>query len=509
MAGNPHWHPDEARGIVKRFVVEGTLALVSPAHLGNGDGTDSTDMPLLTDAEGGPLLTGTSLAGALRTYLCEREQGFRQKEAGTSASTRLFGGLREDPNGEQSTLVVEDAYGISPDQDRRGIETRYGIRLDPHSRTAASGALFDMELWQAGTTFSLRLELLVLATDKDGAIPEVELRAALATALAGLHEGDGGITLGARKRRGFGRVRAGDWRVCEYDLQTLQGLKDWVRQRGTKRISPDIFSLLNTTEITDARSLLTLDAEFYLTPIPGVLSIGSLLIRAGGGRDDTGPDMVHLEAHAENGTSGAPLSGTSAGGALRARCGQILHTLCAASGAADSPAKAEALVDDLFGPRLSDGGRGTKVEPRAGRLRVEEHLVVKPRTDLVQSRVSLDRFTGGARATALFNQQPVFSRGQETRVRLRLQLEDPQDHEAGLLLHLLKDLWTCDLPIGGESSVGRGRLWGHSARLAHSHRHWEILQTEPGLEVLGDKAGLEEYAGQLCDYLGVPREPKH
>ncbi len=33
------------------------------------------------------------------------------------------------------------------------------------------------------------------------------------------------------------------------------------------------------------------------------------------------------------------------------------------------------------------------------------------------------------------------------------------------MLLLLKDLWTGDLPIGGESSVGRGRLKGLSATL--------------------------------------------
>jgi hypothetical protein len=35
----------------------------------------------------------------------------------------------------------------------------------------------------------------------------------------------------------------------------------------------------------------------------------------------------------------------------------------------------------------------------------------------------------------------------------------------GLVLLLLKDLWTGDLPLGGEISVGRGRLKGKQATL--------------------------------------------
>ena len=40
--------------------------------------------------------------------------------------------------------------------------------------------------------------------------------------------------------------------------------------------------------------------------------------------------------------------------------------------------------------------------------RVEEAVIREAATGLVQSRVSIDRFTGGARDGALFNQQPAF-----------------------------------------------------------------------------------------------------
>jgi len=51
-------------------------------------------------------------------------------------------------------------------------------------------------MWEAGTTFPLRFELIVRQRDDAFA-----LKQALATALAGFN--DGSITIGARKRRGY------------------------------------------------------------------------------------------------------------------------------------------------------------------------------------------------------------------------------------------------------------------------------------------------------------------
>src|SRR5579859_4952088 len=105
----PSWSGDVSRKIVRRIVVEGDLVLQTPAHLGNGDGDDLINLPLLTDAvnEKMPLLTGASIAGALRGYLHEREHGFRAKvnpdaKADDSASVLLFGGNRGNDYGEQS-----------------------------------------------------------------------------------------------------------------------------------------------------------------------------------------------------------------------------------------------------------------------------------------------------------------------------------------------------------------------------------------------------------------------
>lgn len=447
------WYEQKTRHIRQRIIIEGDLTLQTPAHFGNGDGDKLTDMPLLLDPydNRSPLLTGASLAGALRSYLGELND--------KSAAILLFGGDKGDENGEQSPLIVADSLGES-----RGTTIRAGVKLDGKTRTAEEKKLFDVQLWRAGTTFPLRFELLIGKKDDPA-----ELYRALATALDGLSSGR--ITLGARKRRGYGEVKVTAWRVKAYDLTNPSELCDWLKQGNDplpdnlKVKVGDLKKVLGVEHLLpDNRQYLHLHATFALQ--------GSLLIRSGEGQDDTGPDMVHLHAQQPDGQKKPILSGTSLAGALRARAQRIANTI-------QGNDQAEALITALFGGEYKDEEGKTRL--RASRLAVKETVVENGRTDLVQNRVSIDRFTGGARDTALFDQQPVFA-SDKTVVTVELHLRNPERHDVGLLLLLLKDLWTEDLSLGGESSVGRGRLQGRRATIIYQNgerQEWVFATAAP------------------------------
>src|SRR4051794_33222155 len=104
----------QARSLSARWVVCGDLVLDAACHLGNGDVGDRVDLPLVRDrVEGRPLLTGTSQAGALRSYVCDWLLGFGVQEEAEQGSgevrvSRLFGGRRGDDEGSQSPLIVFD-----------------------------------------------------------------------------------------------------------------------------------------------------------------------------------------------------------------------------------------------------------------------------------------------------------------------------------------------------------------------------------------------------------------
>lgn len=436
------------RSILERWVVKGKLVLQTPAHFGNGEADPLTDMPLLLDeVENKPLLPGASIAGALRDYLREREYGYGKAEDKNSKTSELFGSVRvTDDEGSQSPLIINDAPGESA-----GFELRDGVAIDSETRTAADEKKFDIQLLAAGSTFNLRFELVVSKDLKESQ----KLRDALYTALRGLEKGE--ITLGARKRRGFGQVTVTDWEVYKFDLTTKEGLVNWLGfDQGLKSPTAEKGSDLATKldvkitdeelKKTDSRSSAHLTAHFAID--------GTLLIRSGFGETGNSPDTVHLRS--KRGGSSVPIiPGTSLAGVMRQRALKIARTLAPNN----DKAIAQNFVDSMFGPAEV---KADEKHAKASRVSVKE-TEIKDTTQLVVTRVKIDRFTGGAYESALFSEQPEIGKPGAESVTLDLTLRNPKDAELGLLLLLLKDLWTGDLPIGSESSVGRGRLKGISA----------------------------------------------
>jgi len=490
----------QSREICERIVITGRLILETPAHFGGDGGITMVDMPLhrdpLTDRA---VLTGASLAGALRNYLREREMGYRADGKKGSLEATLFG-FQKDDEGEQSWLIVSDvlaeenpfpmgdvANGKFVVEAVHGtrctgprLELRDGVAVNAATRVAEDKKRYDWELLAAGAEFPLRLELLV----KEGG--QEKLLHGLAIALQGLERGE--IALGARKNRGFGRCRVTRWEVHHYDLGRPEGLLAWLSgNEGEKVDGPRISELLNVHDADlDRRRLFSLDATFTLD--------GSLIIKSGSGGADV-PDAVHLRSFRLKRHRPVPvLSGTSLAGALRARALRIARTVGAEEKAAD-------LVNGLFGPP------GESRAPRASRLAVEETEIVAP-LELVVNRVKIDRFTGGAYPAALFSEQPLYGLD-GTRVKVKLTIQNPEEEEIGLLLLLLKDLWTGDLPLGGEAGIGRGRLRGLEARLfcknsGRVEREWLLRETTGNqLIIEGELSNeLEKYVRAFVRRMG-------
>jgi CRISPR/Cas system CSM-associated protein Csm3 (group 7 of RAMP superfamily) len=463
------WQDQRGPGLGKRIVVTGNLELMTPARLGNGDAEDLTDMPLARDPkENKALLTGTSIAGALRNYACEYLCGYERPDKETPEVQDLFGDIRKRNNkevSEESWLIVDDALAVN-----EGVELRDSVSIEPKTRTSKPGALYDYELLEAGTRFPLRFELTVTPQN------EAALRQTLAVALTGFERGE--IGLGARKRRGLGECRVTEWQVEVYDFTTHQGLLDWIAGRpGVVQPGQSVAEKLSVEALPkDERQRFTLDALFHLE--------SSLLIRSGSGEANA-PDMVHLHSK-RDGELQPIVSGTSLAGAIRARAQRIANTVV--------PDEAENLIDALFGPRFNDENDRRK-DKRASRVAVAESVITHP-IERVQSRVKIDRFTGGTYPGALFDQQPVFG-GQQTHLRVKIELRNPTPQEIGLLLQVLKDLWTGDLPLGGEASVGRGRLHGLQADLRHRGQFWKLQEADGKLTIEGDRAALEKFAAAL------------
>lgn len=440
----------ESRQIARRIFIKANLELLTPTHFGGGEDDNMVDMSLALDPmENKPLLTGTALAGALRNYLRARKYGYSSDGLEVDSLPlhyEVFGWQGED-EGNESWLVLSDS--VSQDD---GTEIRDNVAINPASGTAESGQKFDYELLEAGIQFPLRIELL-LPSDIDLA---ARLLSGTAIALQGLERAE--IPLGAKKKRGFGKCKVNRWEVFDFDLSTQRGLDGWLSWNwDTPPSEPapgtGIEDMLNVSVSSiDARKLCKVTASLRLT--------APLLIRSATG-DPNAPDLVHLQSR-RDGVMAPILSGTSAAGTLREHCQKIVNTLNAS--------KTEAFLDKLWGKVEGE-------DSRASRIAVGESTINNYYDKWVQSRLKIDRFTGGAYPAALFDEMPVFPM-EDGEIILELALEEPEDAEIGLLLLLLRDLALEDLAFGGGSGVGRGRVKARHIRIEIPGLDWEIDQDE-------------------------------
>jgi len=193
---------------------------------------------------------------------------------------------------------------------------------------------------------------------------------------------------------------------------------------------------VSLSDVDDNRKRVVIEADAAI--------LGDLLIRSPNSHAD-GPDVMHLASGGE-----PVLTGTSFTGVIRAQALRIVQLV---HGMSREDAESR-WITLMFGPR-NESTRNSNFQPRGSRLWVSERPISNGRSQRV-TRVAIDRFTQGVVPTALFDEQPHVGGA----VRLRLELRNPRGREIGLLLLVLRDLLTGELPIGGTTSVGRGVLVG-------------------------------------------------
>jgi len=432
------------------------------------------DEILRDSASSRPMISGATLAGALRAYLQSYMQGHWAKEDRThpQRAQKLFGDISEEGENDASVmswLMVDDAVCVQ----EAALSARDGVAIDGTTRSARQGQKFDHDMLPEGTIFPLSFELQVPEAAEGDAMLE-----SLAVALRGLQNGE--IHFGFRKHRGSGECKAQAWKVLRFDMHNKKDVAGWILgDESGVREGEDIEALLlngRKIALEDQRD------EFHLR---AWLEISDTFLIRDAGVDAADPDHVPLAD-----SDGNPiLSGWSLTGALRHRAEKILNTL--------NLPYAEAMTDSMFGPYQKEK---KKKAPRGSRLVVKETRIKNHGYDqnpLVQTRIQVDRFTGGAMRQHLFSEIPL-TKGE---LEVDLALRNPCEGEIGLLLLLLKDLWTEDLPIGGESSIGRGRLKGLRAELAWKDERWVMAEDAGKFKLeTGEPERLEKFTAAVRDW---------
>lgn len=438
-----------------KFLIEGTLSLLSPLIIGTGEKQD-LDITVIRDLDGNPYIPATSLTGALRHHFFER----LLLEGDRTQFDFFWGSSKKDSFYSdtycQSAFIIEDLIATNTPF----VAFRDGVCIDPRTGTARDEMKFDYEVVEPGADFGFKAGV----TLREGFCRHTFLKI-IASIIKILTEGK--VPLGAMTTKGFGEYRLNNYAIYEYDFTKKRDVFTWL-----KRETTDVQKItLPFNEIFPEKGEnLSLEAIFKIK--------NSLIVKSYSG-DPENPDAVHIKSKGKN-----ILPGTSIKGALRARAIKIINTM---GGSGVEMSK------KLFGwaPSKPDD----KEEKIKSRFLVRETYIDNT-IEETQFRTCIDRFTGGVMKSALFDTQPLWPRKKkDEQVVISIKIMNYKDWEAGLALLLLKDLWNGDLPLGGDKSIGRGVLQGLRAQINMGKKksydiYLNIEDQKQSLKV-NDQDGLE------------------
>jgi CRISPR/Cas system CSM-associated protein Csm3 (group 7 of RAMP superfamily) len=458
--------------IIGRIVLEGALELEAPAIIGSGE-DNYADMEVVRDCiDFKPYIPGTALAGALRHYFCQILENEIFKD---------FWGFAEEEKRErdqtiQSSVVISDLLPIGEPQ----IRIRDSVKIDNRKGTALDRHKFDYEVIEKGAQFALKMDVVIREKYKNKRAGFQQIIASIIHLL-----GDGKIGIGARNTSGFGKCVLKDCRICEFDYEKKDDIIKWLSNKPSLKEMDGKCSyawLDRANAISQNLNEFLIDAQFSIK--------NSLIVRSYSD-DPSMPDAVHIKSSGHN-----VLPGTSLRGALRHRAIRILNTLRPGERNGEN----EKFIFEIFGNVTANiaGGKATRTKSR---LSVEEAVISEAQEEL-QNRIRIDRFTGGTIKAALFDSMPLWDGGGNSRLGIKMFIKDYKPEEAGLLLLLLKDLWTEDLAVGGEKNVGRGVLKGVEATIKTEAGEIQITRNGEDPKISpSDAKLLNRFVAELKDKL--------
>lgn len=452
-----------------KIALHGQIECRSPVHIGSGR-ADRSEMDILLDNDGKPFIPATGFIGVLRHAM----QPPTNAEPDELSRFKNFWGFTENDDGRQSALCCSDLTLVEDSSPE--VVIRDGIRICHNTGIVEKGGKFDFELLERDTRFHLSMEFTF--RENDQAFVKQTVRT-IYELLA-----NGQIRIGAKTNSGFGRIALVegattlylfDFREDEKMLRRTGGsarkdVYNWLGQNFSEQNKIEAFEL--GEPFGQNKKRFTLTAQLRLE--------NSLIVRSYTG-DPQLSDTTQLTSRRD-----WVIPGTSLKGAIRARAEKIVKTL-------ELP-DADELIKKLFG-HVDDKSRSKNVIK--GRVRVRE-IIASPNDfpTHLQTRIRVDRFTGGVIEGGLFDSMPIFAPTDNGTMTLSIEIDDYKEHEAGLLLLVLKDLWSGDLAVGGEKNIGRGTFQGVRAEIAWEN---EKIVLEKDLSALNEnqKTKLQDFVEAL------------
>jgi len=441
------------------IVINGIMTNQSPLIIGKGKG-DLIDIEILKEENSIPYIPATSFIGAVKHHL-EKYYEIDNNNEKNKKIWEYFWGSQDI----QSHFIIKNLRLKNKVQENT-IAIRDGIRIDNKTGIAEDKAKYNYETVQIKCEFVLNGEIKVTE-----GINLDYLLIIIKTIIKVLKECN--IHFGAMTSKGFGRLKLEEIEVILFEFPK-DGEKyfEWL----DSGFSSKIYNISTISELKKKRL-----KEFV---IKVNLEIKSSLIIGSYKTDPTEPDKVNIRFN-----KNPVITGTAIKGAIRSRAEKIINTF--GKNGKEILRKTFGWIDE----------KGIIKKKYKSKVIIEEILANKV-IEKVQTRIKIDRFTGGVMDGALLEMKPIWHGTEDLQVKITL--EDFEEWEAGLLLLIIKDLWTSDLPIGGEKAIGRGVLMGKKAEIKYNGKNVLLIETNGKIQADKEsKKKLEKLIDKFLEKMGV------
>ncbi|MCK9280543.1 MAG: RAMP superfamily CRISPR-associated protein [Melioribacteraceae bacterium] len=444
------------------YRLTGKIALNSPLLIGSGE-AETSDIDVVRDSEGKPFIPATSFIGAIKSHIMNN---FETKN--DDKELKDIWGFTDKQNAKASSILCSDLLLIG---ENKSTEIRDGIAIDPKTGIVIEHHKYDYEIVPKGAKFSLKIDAPY--SEKNKKI----IKKLLSTLISEL-EDNTDFRLGAKSTNGLGKIKLNDKKFCDFDFSNKENFVAYLSDKEAPIVKdneqPQLYEK-NQNKFTASLSL----------------NIKNSFIQRSYPTSSDEPDAVNIKSDGKYVMTG---SGTK--GAIRNRALRIVNTLL------NSNEEEPQFIKNLFGYVVKPDGNKIehKYKSKAGRLRVEETTIEQYIAEL-QNRIALDRFTGGTMKAALYDSLALFYKTNAANMPsliLNFSVKDCSEAEAGLMLLIIKDLWTGDLAIGGEKNVGRGVFEGLLAEINFNGKKYKLTRNDTK-----EFVSLQEYVDSLINELGV------
>jgi CRISPR/Cas system CMR subunit Cmr4 (Cas7 group RAMP superfamily) len=434
-----------------KYIARFLLEAETPLFVGSGSSTLLKDALVQKDANGFPMIQGTSLSGVLRHSFSKFPESTKVED--------IFGDPKGGDTGTGSLLKVSPALMMLDDQNvSEGLiledkwdslkarfdylPVRQHVRINEKG-VAENNGLFDNEVIFKGTRFVFELELTDLTSDflEDwkaliGIVKSPEFR------------------IGAGTRNGYGSLKVLKIQERKFDLKTelvnyLEfspsfNATDWSKVDGSD--SKEEFGSKSKTHYS-----------LILTPDPFFIF--------GSGFGDEDVDKTPMEEEIVVYTSEGikfekhtVVPGSSIKGAIAHRVAYHFNKKKKRWAGTNDPitGTVNEAVAELFGK----AGKNV-ADPAAGKVYINDIFLTSSevKNDKIFNHVAIDRFTGGALEGALFSEKVSYLEEDTFKIDVFLDKSVSSEYEE-ILEKTLTDICKGLLPLGGMTTKGHGIFTG-------------------------------------------------